>query len=253
MMNKKIDLNCDLGEWITNEGPALDEAIMPFISSCNIACGGHIGDEESIKKTIALAQKFNVALGAHPSYPDKENFGRKVMDIDPFELKNSIKTQIRTFLNCLKGSGASLHHIKPHGALYNRAAKDQKVAELLLNAIKSVAPEIIIYLPGGSVSAEMAEDFGFKVIYEVFADRMYEDDLSLRSRLLPNAILDDESDVLAQLRHLIFDEEVITYSGKTRSIKAESVCLHSDTPGAINLAKTINSFLNEHGVTITAP
>ena len=252
-MSKKIDLNCDLGEWRTSDGPALDEAIMPFISSCNVACGGHIGDKESMKKTITLAQKYNVALGAHPGYPDKENFGRVVLDMDLSELEKSIKAQTQSFLNCLEASGAVLHHVKPHGALYNHAAKDRSTAETVLKAIESVAPGTRVYLPEGSVSAEMAKDYGVNVIYEVFADRRYEDDLSLRSRSLPDSVLEDESEVITQLKHLVFEGKVFTHSGKSKSIKAETVCLHSDTPGAVNLARTINSFLNQHGVSIIAP
>lgn len=252
-MRKEIDLNCDLGEWRTSEGASLDEAIMPFITSCNVACGGHIGDEASMKKTIGLAQEFNVALGAHPGYPDKENFGRVVMDINLTDLEQSIQSQIQSFLVCLDECGAELHHVKPHGALYNHAAKNQQVAEVVLKAIDSVAPGTKVYLPEGSVSATIAKDFGFKVIYEVFADRRYEDDLSLRSRSLPDSVLHNESEVIKQLKLLVSEEKVISYSGEEKSIKAETVCLHSDTPGAINLARTINSFLNQHGVTITAP
>ncbi|MFV1883741.1 MAG: 5-oxoprolinase subunit PxpA [Balneola sp.] len=252
-MRKEIDLNCDLGEWRTSNGPDLDEAIMPFISSCNVACGGHIGDEESMKKTIELAKRYNVAIGAHPGYPDKENFGRVVLDIDLPELEKSIKRQIQSFLVCLDSSGVGLHHVKPHGALYNHAAKNQKTAEVVLKAIDSVAPGTKVYLPVGSVSATMAKDFGLKVVYEVFADRRYEDDLSLRSRSLPDSVLHAESEVIKQLELLVSEEKVITYSGKKKPIKTETVCLHSDTPGAINLARTINSFLNQHGVSIITP
>ncbi len=253
MMKKSIDLNCDLGEWKTKEGIKLDKAIMPLISSCNIACGGHIGDEYSMKKTIELAHSHGVAIGAHPAYPDKKNFGRVVLEMDSEELEESIRNQLVTFWQLVKESGASLHHIKPHGALYNRAAKDLHTAKAVLKAIKSLLPEKKIYLPAGSVSAKLAKDLGLNVVYEVFADRVYEDDLSLRSRSYPDALLRNKEDVISQLRHFIESEQVYTHSGNLKSIKAETICLHSDTPGAIELAKIINSFLINHGVTISAP
>ena len=253
MTQKNIDLNCDLGEWRTKHGPTLDEDIMPFISSCNVACGGHIGDEDSMRTTIELAQKHDVALGAHPGYPDPENFGREVMDIDPQLLKDSIIEQISIFKKYLDKAGTKLHHIKPHGALYNQAVKDESTARIIVSAIKQVYPAIKVYLPEGSVSSEIASEEGLEVIYEVFADRVYEDDLRLRSRSFSDALLHDEADVIAQLRHLILEGKVLTHSGTKKRIKAGTVCLHSDTPGARTLAQTINTFLYQHGVAITAP
>lgn len=249
-MKKRIDLNCDLGEWKTSDGALRDEAIMPFISSCNIACGGHIGDEESMRTTIRLAKRFGVSIGVHPSYPDTENFGRVVMDISPKELKDSIRDQLQTFSRFLKDEGESLHHIKPHGALYNQAAKDQETAEVIVSVIKQFVENIPVYLPPNSVSKKIACDAGLRVISEVFADRVYEEDLSLRDRKLDGALLEDGDDVIAQLRSMIFEHEVLTYPGKLKAINAETVCLHSDTPGAIQLAKTIHEFLTSNGVEI---
>ncbi|MBO6523706.1 MAG: 5-oxoprolinase subunit PxpA [Balneolaceae bacterium] len=250
-MQKHVDLNCDLGEWKSKDGAKLDEAIMPFISSCNVACGGHIGDEESMRATIRLAQKHGVALGAHPGYPDPENFGRVVMDITPDLLKDSIIGQINRLKKCLEEVGVELHHVKPHGALYNQAVKDKATSEIVISAIKQASPGIKVYLPEGSFSSIMAKEEGLEVIYEVFADRAYEDDLRLRSRALPDAVLHNETDVITQLRHLILEGKVLTYSGVKKPIKAETICLHSDTPGAITLAQTINTFLRKHGVAIS--
>lgn len=249
-MNNRIDLNCDLGEWKTKDGSIRDEAIMPFISSCNIACGGHIGDEKSMRTTIQLAKKNGVKIGVHPSYPDRENFGRVVMDISSSSLEKSLIEQLYTFKEYLLVEGESLHHIKPHGALYNEAAKNRNTAELIVSVIKQFDKNIPIYLPPNSVSNKIAHEAGLKVINEVFADRIYEDDLSLRSRKLDKAVIEDEADVIAQLRSLIFKKAVLTYSGKHKSINAETVCLHSDTPGAIKLAKTIHNFLTNNGVEI---
>jgi len=250
-MGKSIDLNCDLGEWRTPDGVALDEAIMPYISSCNIACGGHIGDEESIRKTIKLALKYNVAIGAHPAYPDKENFGRVVMDIKPKALTKSLESQIVAFKMLVEDLGGELHHIKPHGALYNYAAINEETAEIIVSVIKSIDPNTLVYLPGNSISAKVAKKSGLKVVDEVFADRVYENDLSLRSRKLKGALLQKESEVIAQLRSLVLNESVVTYQGVLKLISAQTVCLHSDTPGAIKMAKTIHEFLTKHGVEIT--
>lgn len=249
-MVKCIDLNCDLGEWKTGKGISRDEAIMPYISSCNIACGGHIGDEESIRSTIQLAKKFGVSIGAHPSYPDTLNFGRKVMDISSDELKMSLKDQLNTFNKYLKEEGGSFHHIKPHGALYNQAAKDQKTAEIIVSVIKGFNGNIPVYLPQHSISKKVAMEAGLQVVHEVFADRTYEEDLSLRNRTLKGAVIKDENTVIAQLRSMVFGGEVVTYSGKIKPIQAETICLHSDTSGAVQLAKTIHEFLIHNGVKI---
>lgn len=252
-MKKRIDLNCDLGEWKTIDSFNRDKAIMPFISSCNIACGGHIGDDESMLATIKLAKEYGVAIGAHPSYPDKENFGRKVIDIKEDELKHSLESQIFSFMVLLEKEGVKLHHIKPHGALYNHAAKNVKTANVLLSLIKSLAPNTSVYLPFNSVSAKLAKQMGLNVIYEVFADRAYEDDLSLRNRSLANSVLKDDDQIKAQLKSMVLHNSVTTYSGKQKSIKAETICIHSDTPGAVHFAKTNHDFLSEHGIEITAP
>tara|TARA_R110000868_G_scaffold383578_7_gene650680 strand:- start:31342 stop:32100 length:759 start_codon:yes stop_codon:yes gene_type:complete len=251
-MKKRIDLNCDLGEWLTEKGSAVDEAIMPFITSCNVACGGHIGDEESMQATILLANKYGVALGAHPSYPDRENFGRTVMDISSEKLAESLKSQIESFKSLVEKAGMVLHHIKPHGALYNHASIDEKTAKTILSVVKSIDPNIMVYLPENSISANVAQEFGLNVVYEVFADRAYENDLSLRDRSLEGAVLEDQADIIAQLRSMILKGEVLTHCGIYKSISSETVCLHSDTKGAIQLAETIHKFLTTNGVEITA-
>ncbi len=250
MSTKRIDLNCDLGEWKNPEHRLRDEAIMPYISSCNIACGGHIGDGHSMRTTMIMAQNYEVAIGAHPGYPDRENFGRVVMDISPEKLSDSIKVQLETFLDILHKEGLPLHHVKPHGALYNHAAKDQQTAETVLSTIKSVAGNTKVYLPEGFVSAQIAQDLGLEVIYEVFADRRYETDLSLRSRSLERAVLDRKEEVMEQIQTMVFDGQVKTYSGEMKPITAQTICLHSDTEGATELAKYIHLFLDENEVAI---
>ena len=252
-MHKVIDLNCDLGEWKDNDGASKDESIMPYISSCNVACGGHIGDEHSMNTTVFLAQKYGVAIGAHPSYPDKENFGRKVMEMPSKELEDTLFDQISWFKSLVVEAGAELHHVKPHGALYNQAARDEETAAAIISAIKRVDRTLPVYLPPGSISEKTAHDLGTRVVPEVFADRAYEDDLSLVSRSRKGALLDDVTEVLAQVRSMVIDGQVRTISGTVKGINARTLCLHSDTPGSIELAKNIFEYLKDYGVKIAAP
>lgn len=251
-MKLKIDLNCDLGEWTYPGVPEKDKSIMPFISSCNIACGGHAGDRVSIKETVLAALDQGVAIGAHPSYPDRANFGRLAMNISEEELRRSILSQLSEFMAILEANGGKLHHIKPHGALYNVAMKDATTARILVQAVLEVAPDVALYLPPQSVSKAVAEQAGIRVISEVFADRAYHHDLTLRPRSLPGAVLTNEVDVLNQLREMIFRGRVRSFSGDMIHIEAETVCLHSDTPGAVELARKIHRFLKENDVEIHA-
>lgn len=252
-MSTKIDLNCDLGEWRQANGAEKDALIMPFITSCNVACGGHIGDEESMKSTIRLAKEHGVKIGAHPSFPDQENFGRVVMKMESEELFNALVSQIQSLIALLDEAGESLHHIKPHGALYNYAAKDVVTAKVIINSVVSFSKDIPLYAQQGSVLAREAEAAGLKVIYEVFADRAYEEDLSLRSRKLEGAVLHQTEEVLSQIEQMVGLGRVITYSGLTKSITAQTICLHSDTEGSIHLAKQIHDYLRDRDVEIAAP
>lgn len=249
---KKVDLNCDLGEWRSDNGPALDEAIMPFISSCNIACGGHAGDIYSMKKTIELALRHNVAIGAHPSYPDREGFGRRRMEIEDKELENSIRTQILDLKSLVENAGSKLHHVKPHGALYNTAAVDEQTTSVIVAAVTSIDGAPKIYGKSDSVFEKAILDEGLRFISEVFADRVYEDDLSLRSRSKVGAILFETSEVIDQIRSMVLEGTVTSFSGNTLTVKAETICLHSDTEGAAELAREIHYFLKKNDVRITA-
>ncbi|MBO6792694.1 MAG: 5-oxoprolinase subunit PxpA [Balneolaceae bacterium] len=246
----RIDLNCDLGEWKTAESRNNDRKIMPFITSCNIACGGHIGNDESIRSTIQLALEHQVAIGLHPSYPDKEHFGRKVLDIKPAELKKSLIEQIERFKKHADDLNAEIHHVKPHGALYNFAAKDETTAQTILDALIETKLSVPIYTMPNSVLKDMAQELGFTCVNEVFADRAYEDTLELRSRTKPGAVLNDFAEVQEHIHRMILDRAVKTFSGKVLPITAETMCLHSDTAGAIHLAKQIHQYLKDHGCDI---
>lgn len=250
-MITKIDLNCDLGEFYGMYDEKRDARIMPYISSCNIACGFHSGDPVAISKTIKLALKHGIAIGAHPSYPDLQGFGRRVMNLSPEELEACVLYQVAAMKGMVEALGGKLHHVKPHGALYNHAAKDESTAVNVVKAILQIQKEMTIYAPEDSVLAKVAEDADMKVKYEVFADRRYEDDLSLRSRRLDEAVLHDKKEVLDQLSRFL-EGKVKTYDGLELPIKAETLCLHSDTEGATELASEIHDFLKQHDVEITA-
>ncbi|EIJ40442.1 MULTISPECIES: 5-oxoprolinase subunit PxpA [Galbibacter] len=223
----EIIINCDLGEGIGNE-----EQLMPYIQSCNIACGGHAGNRETIEKVVELAVQNNVAIGAHPSYPDKENFGRVSLSISEEQLINSIQQQLNLFQEVLTKKGASLHHIKPHGALYNDIAKDEDLAMTFLKAIGDYKNEMGIYVPYKSKIARKALQNGFRIFYEAFADRAYNDDLSLVSRTLPNAILTNKEEVLKQVLHIAKNDSVVTINNKIVATDASTFCVHSDTENA---------------------
>lgn len=250
-MLSKIDLNCDLGEFYGMYDEMRDSRIMPFISSCNIACGFHSGDPVAIMKTVKLAMNNEVAIGAHPSYPDLQGFGRRIMNLSQQELEACVLYQVSALKGITESMGGSLHHVKPHGALYNHAAKDEETAVGVVKALVQVQKDMLIYAPANSVLSSVAEDAGLGVRSEVFADRRYEDDLSLRSRKLEGAVLEQKEEVLKQLTDFL-NGVVHTQDGLELPIEAETICLHSDTEGAAELAKEINDFLNIHDVTITS-
>ncbi|MBD3615115.1 MAG: LamB/YcsF family protein [Gracilimonas sp.] len=250
-MLSKIDLNCDLGEFYGLYDERRDSQIMPYISSCNIACGFHSGDPVTIANTIKLALKNKVAIGAHPSYPDLQGFGRRVMNLSAEELEACVLYQVTALKGMTESLGGKLHHVKPHGALYNHAAKDEETAIGVVKAIVRIKDDMLIYAPAKSVLREVAKDAGLKVRSEVFADRRYENDLSLRSRKLDGAVIKEKEDVLKQLAAFL-DGIVYTHDGLDLPIEAETLCLHSDTEGAAELAKEIFDFLEKHDVKITS-
>ncbi|MDR9418018.1 5-oxoprolinase subunit PxpA [Gracilimonas sp.] len=250
-MISKIDLNCDLGEFYGIYDEKRDSQIMPYITSCNIACGFHSGDPVTIAKTINLAMKNEVAIGAHPSYPDLQGFGRRVMNLSAEELEDCVLYQVSALKGMTESFGGELHHVKPHGALYNHASQNESTAIGIVKAIVRVKKDMLLYAPAESVLSEVAEDAGLRVRKEVFADRRYENDLSLRSRKLEGAVIEQKEQVLKQIAAFL-DGMVYTYDGLDLPIEAETICLHSDTEGAAELAKEINEFLNKHDVDITA-
>ena len=235
----KISINCDVGEGIGNE-----DKLMPFIQSCNIACGGHAGNELSMTETVLLAIKHKVEIGAHPSYPDIENFGRRSIEISMDKLSASILKQIDTLHRIVVNCGGKLNHIKAHGALYNDLMKNEELSLEFLNIIETYKNDLKLFLPYGSIIAGIAVRDGFTVVYEAFADRNYNDDLSLVSRKEKNAVITDPHNILKQVLEIKNNGTITSISGLQIPFLASTFCLHSDTANVIESIKYLNQNLN---------
>ena len=244
----QIDLNCDWGEGCNNE-----EHIAPYISSANIACGGHAGDDETIKQTVRIAKQFNIILGAHPSYPDRENFGRTVIDIKADELKQSIRAQIIRLNKIVLAEGLTLHHVKPHGALYNKAAIDPALANLIVSLILEIDKGLTLYGPPNSELQKQAALHHLKFVSEGFADRTYQEDGQLTPRNLEGALIENEADCIAQALKMVREKTVNSLSGKSIALPAQTICLHGDGKHAIEFAKSLYDTFALHQIKITNP
>jgi len=242
-----IDINCDMGEGIGN-----DEMIMPFISSANIACGYHAGNETMIRQTIELAQKNNVTVGAHPSFFDKENFGRTEVNLAADEIYDIIILQLRLIKKIAKQLHAKLHHVKPHGALYNMSAKDPVIANAIANAVKDFDEDLILFGLSGSHSIKEAGLLNLKTASEVFADRTYQDDGSLTPRSQTNALIEDPAKSVIQALQMIKEKTVTSVNGNKISIIADTICIHGDGKSAIEFAKAICQNLKQNNIDIKA-
>lgn len=245
MSFKTVDINADVGEGLGNEA-----LLMPYLSSCNIACGGHAGNAKTMTEVVRLAKNHEVKIGAHPSFPDPLNFGRVVMDISAADLYSSLKSQIRSLQQILHTENAQLHHIKPHGALYNLAAKDEKTARVIIEVVKSIAMPIQLYVPYNSVISKLAEQEKISVTFEAFADRNYEEDLSLVSRKKEDAILHENSKILNHILGVIHREKVTAINGVEVSIKASTFCVHGDTKNALEILEFLTKELPKYNVKI---
>ncbi|MGB5364219.1 MAG: 5-oxoprolinase subunit PxpA [Aureibaculum sp.] len=244
-MSYSVDINCDVGEGLGNES-----ALMPFISSCSIACGGHAGDDLTINETIKLALKNNVNIGAHPSFPDRKNFGRKVMDLDEKYLQQSLEDQINLVDTHAKRLGATLYHVKAHGALYNQAARDPKTAQIILHAVKNTVKNTVLFVPYNSIIEKLALKNKIETKVEAFADRNYNENLTLVSRTNENAIITDRDLLLEHLLKMIIRKKVKTISGVEVDIFADTYCIHGDNPNAVEILKYVSKKFIEKGIKI---
>ncbi len=238
-----VDINCDVAEGLGNEAE-----LFPYITSCNIAAGGHAGDPREIRRVVRLALEHQVKIGAHPGYPDKENFGRKPLDMDPLLLGESIRWQVGNVADITKEEGGTLHHVKAHGALYNQLAQDEDLCQVFLEAIAPFGKRLKVYAPYNSTLEEAAVAYGYPVVQEAFADRVYQADLSLRSRVHDDALLTDKKAVLGQLLPMLQEGVVVTQEGQRVPILAQTYCLHGDTPGAPEILAYLAEKLPEHGI-----
>lgn len=245
-----VDLNCDMGESWYQRIIGDDATIMPFISSANIACGYHGGDPLVMSGTVKLAQKFGVSIGAHPSFYDLTGFGRREFILGADEITQMIIYQVGALQGFARAIGTILTHVKPHGALYNMAARDRNYADAIARAIVALDPNLVLFGLSGSELIRAGEAHGLKTCSEVFADRSYRDDGSLMPRTEPGAIIDNPVKALEQVMIMVTEGRVKSNNGNWINIKAETICIHGDTEGAPAYAKAIREGLERKGIEI---
>lgn len=248
-----VDLNCDMGEsfgpWVMGN----DSAVLPLISSANIACGFHAGDPSIMRATVAGAIKNNVAIGAHPGLPDLQGFGRRSMNVSPQQVYDMVVVQVGA-LSAIAGiQGAKINHVKAHGALYNMAASNIDIATAIAQAVYDINPKLILFGLAGSAQVTAGNRLGLHVSQEVFVDRTYQDNGTLTARNQLNAMITDPKIAIAQAIQMVKSGTVTSVSGKTIKVQADTICLHGDQPNAVQFAQEINSVFNEQGIKILAP
>ena len=248
----KVDLNCDMGESFGAWKMGNDGAIMKYVSSVNVACGFHAGDPTTIRNTVCLALDEGVAIGAHPSYPDLQGFGRRNMSLTSKEIHDIVLYQVAALKGVCEASGGQLHHVKPHGALYNQAAKDIEMAHAIAEAVRSIDRELILYGLAGSHLISEAEKFGLRAANEVFADRTYRADGTLTPRTEKNALISDSRTAAAQALQMVKDNTVTATNGAAVSVNAETICIHGDGENALEFSRSLHQELSEQKIEITA-
>jgi len=226
------------------EGMLNDAALMPYISSANIACGFHAGDEEIMAATVKLCTEFGVRIGAHPSFPDRENFGRNMMEMSPEEIYKIVREQIQSLDEHASTQGQKIHHVKPHGALYNASAKNPAIAKAIAQAVHDEDPNLVLFGLSGSCSINAAEALGLKTAHEVFGDRAYQSDGSLVPRNQANACLEDIEEVKKQVKRMVQKQEVQSSSGEIIHLHVDTICIHGDGPHALEYAKAIRQLMD---------
>ena len=252
-MNKSIDFNCDLGEYCSPEEEAREKTILRYISSANIACGMHAGNDESIYKTMLHAKSLGVSVGAHPSFPDRQNFGRTEMSLPPDELESVVYEQLSNFLNIASSAGVEVRHVKPHGALYNMAAKSDEISKAICVAIKKTNKDLKFFGLAGSLMLRVAEEEGFETVSEVFADRRYGVGGFLVARSKKNALITQVDEAKSQLRRIMTEEKVLLEDKSLWQLSAQTVCIHGDGVNAVEFAKGLRREIDGLGITVCSP
>lgn len=247
-----IDLNCDMGESYGVYTLGCDEQAMPYVTSINVACGFHASDPSNMLKTVKLAKKYGIAIGAHPGFPDLVGFGRRYIAASVEEIKADVMYQIGALWALCKSEGLTLHHVKVHGALYNAAEKDMAVATAVAQAIKAVDEKLYMICLSNSTMVRAAQNVGVKYVEEAFADRAYTRDGTLVPRRQGGAVIHDVNSVAERVLSMVKDKAVTSIDGSIVEISAQTICVHGDTPGAVAMIKAIRDILNQHGIPVKA-
>jgi UPF0271 protein len=245
-----VDINCDMGESFGAYRIGNDAAIMPFITSANIACGFHAGDPLVMDATIQLAIQHGVSAGAHPGYPDLQGFGRRNMDLTPEEVEAFTLYQVAALAGFGRARGIEIAHVKPHGALYNQAARDRTVALAIARGVARFSRNLVLVGLAGSKLVEMGAEAGLRVASEAFTDRAYNPDGSLRSRRLPGALIEAPQEALEQALRLVREGVAVIRDGQTLRVKVDTLCIHGDNPGAPQIAQALRKGLEIEGISI---
>jgi UPF0271 protein len=248
---KRIDLNCDMGEFPEAIGDGTQESLMPSFTSINVACGGHAGDAKTMKTKIEQALRWKLAIGAHPGYPDRPNFGRRELNLPSEAIADSIYEQVRTLAEIAGHFGVQLTHVKPHGALYNQAVRGPQLAQTIAEGVARWRRDIVLVGLAGSPMLEVFRAAGFPVAAEAFADRRYEPDGTLRSRKHDDALIRDPQEASRQALSIVQQASVTASDGSQVTIAAETICIHGDTPGAPRIAALVAKTLREAGISLS--
>ncbi|MBS0446674.1 MAG: LamB/YcsF family protein [Proteobacteria bacterium] len=252
MTARRIDLNCDMGEGYGAWTMGDDLALLDHVTSANIACGFHAGDAMTMQRVVAAAFARGVHVGAHPSLPDLQGFGRRVMRVSPAEVHAMVVYQVGALAAFARAAGGKLSHVKAHGALYNMAAQDAALADAIARAVRDVDPTLALFGLAGSLQIAAAEQLGLRAVSEVFADRSYQDDGSLTPRGQPGAMIEDAEVAAAQVRRMVEQGSVRAVGGKDVPVRADTLCIHGDQPGALAFARKIRTALEDAGIDIRA-
>jgi UPF0271 protein len=245
---KRVDLNCDMGELPQAISDGTQESLLPSLTSVSIACGGHAGDAQTMRATIEQALRWKLDIGAHPGYPDRENFGRLELQLPPYAIADSVFEQVRALAEVAAECGARVTHVKPHGALYNQAARNRIIAQAIADGVARWSLDLALVGLAGSLMLDVFREAGFRVAAEAFADRRYEADGALRSRKFVDALLRDPAEAGQQALRIVERGTVIAHGGTEIAANAQTICIHGDTPGAAEIAATVANTLRRAGV-----
>ncbi|HXZ42760.1 MAG TPA: 5-oxoprolinase subunit PxpA [Terriglobales bacterium] len=249
---KQLDLNCDMGELPKAIADGTQEALMPSLTSVNVACGGHAGDERTMQTTIEQALRWKLAIGAHPGYPDRSNFGRVELNLPVEAVSKFVFEQVQTLAAVAAKCGTPVVHVKPHGALYNQAARNRELAAAIANGVARWSRDVALVGFAGSPMLEVFREAGFAVAAEAFADRRYEADGSLRSRKFQDALICNPEEAQRQALRIVERGSVTASDGSEVLVNAQTLCIHGDTPGAPDIAAAVARTLRQKGVTLRA-